>query len=169
MLSMPIIKLLPLTAAAAHFYKNHKVAYEDDSGLDLFIVQDQLIKAKTTAAVPLGFCCAAFNDKGRNIGFFLMPRSSISKTPLRFSNSVGLNDAGYRGEMRLTVDNVSEEDYWLKTGDRIAQAVCSSLKPFTVELVTELPASQRGERGHGSTGIANMPPASFSLFQLRKK
>ena len=39
-----------------------------------------------------------------------MPRSSISKTPLRMSNSVGLIDGGYRGEIMASVDNISDDD-----------------------------------------------------------
>ena len=47
-------------------------------------------------------------------------RSSISKTPLRMSNSIGLIDGGYRGELKVYVDNISDDPFELKKGNRFS-------------------------------------------------
>jgi len=60
-----------------------------------------------------------------NKAYYLFPRSSISKTPLRLANSIGLIDGGYRGEIVAMVDNIYDEDYEVKEGERYFQLVCS--------------------------------------------
>ena len=82
-----------------------------------------------------------------------MPRSSISKTPLRLCNSVGLIDAGYRGEIMAAVDNIKKEDYTIEYGARLFQIVAMDGSPLTFELVSELSKTKRGFDGFGSTGI----------------
>ena len=87
-----------------------------------------------------------------NISFQLVPRSSIWRTPLRQSNSIGIIDAGYRGRLMVPVDNISNEDYIIKSGERLFQIVHPLLEPVGVELVDELSDSERGSGGFGSTG-----------------
>ena len=82
----------------------------------------------------------------------LLPRSSISKTPLRLSNSVGLIDSGYRGVIQAPVDNISDEDYVIEEGTRLFQIVNSPLETFKdIEIVDTLGDTDRGEGGFGST------------------
>ena len=81
-----------------------------------------------------------------------MPRSSISKTPLRQCNSVGLIDAGYRGEIMAAVDNIKQEPYRLKPGQRLFQLVAMDGSPISFELTDVLTETDRGEGGFGSTG-----------------
>ncbi|KAF4742221.1 hypothetical protein FOZ63_026115, partial [Perkinsus olseni] len=85
------------------------------------------------------------------LSWLLMARSSISKTPLRLSNSIGLIDQGYRGEIIAAVDNIKNEAYTVKGGDRLVQAVGFDGKGITMELVEELDETTRGEGGFGST------------------
>ena len=84
--------------------------------------------------------------------FQLVPRSSIWRTPLRQSNSIGIIDAGYRGHLMVPVDNISNEDYIIKSGERLFQIVHPSLEPIKVELVDEVSDTERGSGGFGSTG-----------------
>ena len=96
-------------------YKNHGTYHEGDSGLDLFIPYDVVIKPGETVKVDLGIQCEAIGLRllppksaqiremcnpshadEVNVSYYLYPRSSIVKTPLRLSNSVGIIDAGYR-------------------------------------------------------------------------
>ena len=85
--------------------------------------------------------------------YMLFPRSSISKTPLRLSNSIGLIDSGYRGELLAVVDNISSEKYEVKKGDRLFQIVNKDLVPFEEIVETEkLDETDRGDGGFGSTG-----------------
>ena len=81
-----------------------------------------------------------------------MPRSSISKTPLRQCNSVGLIDGGYRGEIMAAVDNVKDEPYTVEPGQRLFQLVAMDGSPIHFELVSKLTETGRGEGGFGSTG-----------------
>ena len=81
-----------------------------------------------------------------------MPRSSISKTPLRLCNSIGLIDAGYRGEIMAAVDNIKEEDYTIDFGQELFQIVAMDGSPLTFELVDTLSQTDRGDGGFGSTG-----------------
>ena len=81
-----------------------------------------------------------------------MPRSSISKTPLRLANAVGLIDAGYRGEIMAAVDNIKGEDYTVEPNQRLFQLVAMNGSPISFEIVNELSKSSRGKGGFGSTG-----------------
>lgn len=90
--------------------------------------------------------------------YYLYPRSSISKTTLRMSNSLGIIDSGYRGEITAVVDNV-DKDPWcsirLNAMDRYFQICHPSLRPFRVVMVDtieELGITTRGDGGFGSTG-----------------
>ena len=71
------------------------------------------------------------------------------------SNSIGLIDVGYRGELIGVVDNISEEDYVVKTGDRLFQIVNADLAPFKEIFENEecdMDETERGAGGFGSTG-----------------
>jgi dUTP pyrophosphatase len=81
-----------------------------------------------------------------------MPRSSIAKTPLRLSNSIGLIDGGYRGEIMAAVDNIKNEDYTVEPGQRLFQLVAMDGSPIHFELVDDLSDTTRGSGGFGSTG-----------------
>jgi len=88
----------------------------------------------------------------KNVSYLLVPRSSIAKTPLLMANSIGIIDAGYRGEIIGAVYNTSKEDYVVEAGTRLFQIVLPSLEPFDVEIVSDLSETVRGEGGFGSTG-----------------
>merc|ERR1711862_1058881 len=83
----------PLCDDASELYKEHGQVHKGDSGLDLFAVRDETIPARDSRFVKLGIKAAAW-EASTNVSWLLMPRSSISKTPLRLCNSVGLIDAG---------------------------------------------------------------------------
>lgn len=84
---------------------------------------------------------------------YIIPRSSIgAKTPLRLSNSVGCIDADYRGPLGVIYDNISDSDYTINAGDRIAQLIVMPCYHFKPNVVDILPATERAEGGFGSTG-----------------
>ena len=144
------LQILPLNETAQEFYKNHGTFHAGDSGLDLFIVEDATVKAGETAFLKLGFKAAAVAETG-NVSWLLLPRSSISKTPLRLANSIGLIDAGYRGEVMAAVDNIKTTDFTVKKGERYFQAVAFGGTPITMTVVDQLDETTRGEAGFGST------------------
>lgn len=83
----------------------------------------------------------------------IFPRSSTgAKTPLRLSNSVGIIDSGYRGDLGVLFDNTSENDYEINAGDRIAQLMVMPTYKFKAKVVNELETTDRGEGGFGSSG-----------------
>ena len=89
--------------------------------------------------------------------YYLYPRSSIIKTPLRLSNSVGIIDSGYRGEITAVVDKVDNQvdSFQIRAMDRYFQLCHPSLMPFKVIMVNtieELGLTARGDGGFGSTG-----------------
>ena len=133
---------------ARELYENHSHFHTGDAGLDLFVVEDQIIPAKSTQPIPLQIACENLDNKA----YYLFPRSSISKTPLRLANSIGLIDGGYRGELIGMVDNIYNEDFHVKRGERYFQLVAVDSSPIDFELVKELSKSSRGEGGFGSTG-----------------
>ncbi len=145
------MQILPLSETAREFYANHGTFHAGDSGLDVFIVEECTVKAGETAFLKLGFKAAAFSE-GRSVSWLLLPRSSISKTPLRLANSIGLIDAGYRGELLAAVDNIKNSDFTVKKGERYFQVVAFGGEPIQMSVVDQLDATTRGEGGFGSTG-----------------
>jgi len=84
----------------------------------------------------------------------MYPRSSISKTPLRLANSVGIIDSGYRGELQAPVDNFSCQKYIVEEGQRLFQICSGDLTPFfNIKIVDSLDQTDRGAGGFGSTGF----------------
>ena len=123
-----------------------------DSGFDLFFPRDITIEPGETVLIDLGVSCE-FLSNGSPCGFWLLARSSIYKTPLRFSGSVGLIDKGYRKNLKVAVDNIKSEPYTVKKGERLFQVVHGSLHSFNVRVLGEQQVLSHSDRGgHGSTG-----------------
>ena len=135
-------------------YNNHQHYNPGDSGLDLFCPETITINPGETVKINLQIKCEALSDdRQRNVSYYLYPRSSIIKTPLRLSNSVGLIDAGYRGDIIACVDNIKNESYTITQGDRLFQICAGNLEPIEFQLVNDLSNTQRGTSGFGSTGL----------------
>ena len=126
-------------------YDNHGHFHQGDAGLDLFIAQEQTIKVGETALIKLQLACEPENNQP----YLLMPRSSIAKTSLRLSNSIGLIDAGYRGEIMAAVDNIKNIPFALEVGQRLFQLVGMDGSEINFELVENLSTSSRGSGGFG--------------------
>ena len=147
------LHIQPETITTDQFYTNHSTFHEGDSGLDLFFTDPVLIEPNETVFINLGIKCEAFYDKTkeRNVSYYLYPRSSIAKTPLRMANSVGIIDAGYRGSLIAAVHNTSDTEYTIERGQRLFQLCSPTLEPITYEIVNTLSYTSRGEGGFGST------------------
>ena len=82
------------------------------------------------------------------------PRSGLAiKKGITVLNSPGTVDADYRGELRVILVNLSNEDFTIERGERIAQIVLAAHARIEWEEVAELEASERGTGGFGSTGV----------------
>ncbi len=126
---------------------------EGDSGIDLFCTEDCSVPAHAYGfTLDFKIVCERIDSDGKNGSYYLYPRSSISKTPLRLANSVGIIDAGYRGHIMAKVDNLSDSEYVIKRGDRLFQMCMPDLTMPIVVLDHVSVDTQRGTGGFGSTG-----------------
>lgn len=124
-------------------------AHSIDAGFDLKAREDVSIFPQDTEFIPMGVCIEI------PVGFvgLLFPRSSISKTPLRMANSVGVIDSGFAGEIQVPLYNTSDVEIRdIDKYERIAQLVIVPLADVSLEIVEELDDTERGEGGFGSTG-----------------
>jgi len=137
-----------LSSKAKNFYEKHGHFHDGDAGLDLYVLENMVIKAGDTVVIKLGIACEPIDGKA----YYLMPRSSISKTPLRMSNSIGLIDGGYRGEIMASCDNIKNFDYKITKGQRLFQLVSLDASPISYEISESLSDTSRGDGGFGSTG-----------------
>ena len=125
-----------------------KYAKESDAGMDL--VATSIIE-NTTFQVTYGLGIALEIPDGM-VGL-VFPRSSIRNTELILSNSVGVIDAGYRGELQATFNKLNGLDSIVyNVGDRVAQIVIVPHPIIQIVEVDELSESSRGIGGFGSTG-----------------
>lgn len=131
------------------FYQNVSDT-RGNSGFDLFVPDDIIIPAGHTVRVNFGVAAKTFTGSG----FWLLPRSSLSVTPLRLANSVGLIDPQYRGGLIAAFHNTSDHEVRLVRGTRPVQIAIPSLLPFAIEWVEFLDTTTRGAGGFGSTGQA---------------
>jgi dUTP pyrophosphatase len=127
--------------------KNHKT----DSGYDLFCPETVVVPPKALG-FTIDFKIRCSPEFEYPCGYSLEPRSSISKTPLRMSNSRGIIDYEYRGNIMAKVDNHSNEPFEIKAGERLFQLLMPTLVPFDVSFVDTLDSTARGTGGFGSTG-----------------
>lgn len=144
-------------------YENHSTYHEGDAGLDLFTVEDALIPPGETKLIDLGIQCQSRSfswclwkwikgDFNNYHSYLLIPRSSISNTPLVMHNSIGLIDSGYLGNLKVPLHNTSTEPFFVERGKRYVQLVNGDLSPVSFQLVEEhRRTTTRGSNGFGST------------------
>lgn len=164
------LHVLPDNKEVELFYHERK-NYDSDSGIDLFVVSDTIFYPGETKLIDLAIKCKMTNKDNLSIPYYLYPRSSIYKTPLRLANSVGIIDKDYRGNIKAAIQYVptsiflrrffSKNDnfrnsynnskYILKKGDRILQICAPDLQPIKLILTDKLDNTVRNEGGFGST------------------
>jgi dUTP pyrophosphatase len=122
-----------------------------DAGLDLSAAEDAEIRPGERAMVRTGVAVAIPDGHAG----LVLPRSGLaSRNGLTLANAPGLIDAGYRGEVVCAMVNLDpSEPVRVSVGDRIAQLVVVAVPDSEPVWADDLPASERGERGFGSTGV----------------
>jgi dUTP pyrophosphatase len=140
--SLPVRRLRPEAVVPSR-------AYEGDAGLDLSAAEAVVLAPGERAVIGTGLAVAV--PKGH--AAFVQPRSGLAaRHGITIVNAPGLVDSGYRGEVKVVLLNTGAEPFAVEPGMRIAQLVVLPVaSPEPVE-VDELPGSDRGERGHGSSG-----------------
>lgn len=134
------------------YYENFESHYEGDAGIDLLNPDTIHIEPFGVGTLDFKIKCEMLNQNDKNVSYYLYPRSSISKTSFQMANSVGIIDAGYRGNIMAKVRNISQIENSINSNERLFQICAPDLKPIKVRLVHELSESSRGEGGFGSTG-----------------
>ena len=120
-----------------------------DAGADLRASHDAVVPAGDRVLVKTG-CSLAL--PGGYVGL-VHPRSGLALNHgITVLNSPGTIDAGYRGEIMVTLFNSSKEDFHISLGDRIAQLLIQQVSKADFVRVEKLPQSDRGESGYGSSG-----------------
>lgn len=144
-----------LTRAREH---NHKILNDFflDAGFNLLLTDELNTAEGSSYKVDFGVKCAATmitDNKAYPSGFYMYPRSSTgSKTGLRLANSVGIIDAGYRGNLMGVFDSRKVET--ISSYSSIVQICGPSLVPIWVDIVDDLDENtERGAGGFGSTGV----------------
>lgn len=118
-----------------------------DAGLDLTATSEEWNEDNTMVTYGTGL---AVEIPEGYVGL-VFPRSSVSKTTLNLTNSVGVIDSGYRGEIMFKFRYL-EEGMVYDVGDRIGQLIIMPYPQVEFEEVKDLSSTERGEGGFGSTG-----------------
>ncbi|OJX64940.1 MAG: deoxyuridine 5'-triphosphate nucleotidohydrolase [Micrococcales bacterium 73-13] len=126
-------------------------AHPGDAGADLCSAEALTIAPGRRATVGTGVSIALPDGYVA----FVVPRSGLAaRRGITIVNSPGTVDAGYRGELRVTLLNTdADEPFEIAVGDRIAQLIVMPVSRAEFVRVEALPDSQRGEGGFGSTGV----------------
>lgn len=124
-------------------------AYAGDAGLDLAAAEHVVLEPGARATVGTGLAVAI----PEGYAGYVQPRSGLaSRHGITIVNTPGLVDSGYRGELRVVLLNTDRtEPFTVEPGMRIAQLVVLPVPGVEVVEVEELPASERGVRGFGSS------------------
>ena len=144
MIELQICRLRPDAVVPAR-------AYAGDAGLDL--ASCELVELAPGERATVGTGLAVAIPEG--YAGFVQPRSGLAmRHGITLVNSPGLIDSGYRGELRVVVLNTDRhETFTIEPGMRIAQLVVMRLPEFELVEVDELPGSERGVRGFGSSRV----------------
>jgi dUTP pyrophosphatase len=124
-------------------------AYVGDAGLDLAACEPVSLSPGERAVVPTGLAVAIPDGYAG----FVQPRSGLAaRHGVTIVNAPGLIDSGYRGEIQVVLLNTDrEQTFTAEAGERIAQLVVLAVPEVTLREVEELPTSERGVRGFGSS------------------
>ena len=143
MIGLPIQRLRPDAVIPAR-------AYEGDAGLDLAACERVELAPGERAVVGTGLAVAIPEGHAG----FVQPRSGLAdRHGITIVNSPGLIDSGYRGELKVILLNTDRSvPFVVEPGMRIAQLVVLEVPEVDVVETDDLPATERGVRGHGSSG-----------------
>ena len=144
-----------------HHLKLNKNIHHIDAGFDLFSPETKQISSINVNKLDYKIICSAeivrHNNSSYNTGFYMYPRSSISKSNLRLANNIGIIDAGYRGHLMGMFDVIYINETTVNKFDRHLQICAPDLMPITVEIVNSIEElgekTARCDGGFGSTGV----------------
>ena len=125
----------------------------EDLGYDLYAAESAVIPPRGWVDIGSGVA-AEFSlphEDGLRFGFIVQEKSSYAKRKIFVMG--GVIDSGYRGEIRIMLANVSDEEQVIKAGEKVANLIPIPVVANKVMVVSDLTPSLRGESGFGSTGL----------------
>ena len=129
-----------------------KAATGGSAGKDLYacLTENIIIAPGQRVLIPTGI---AIQLESNAYVAYIYARSGLAiKSGITLSNCVGVVDSDYRGEVKVGLINLSDNEYTVKNGDRIAQMVIAPVVMADIEEVSELDETERAAGGFGSTG-----------------
>jgi dUTP pyrophosphatase len=139
------VKLLSATAKAP------TVAHPgEDLGYDIYAAESLTIGARGHAVVPTGIAIECTSHSGEKMGALLRDKSSMASRRLALTG--GVIDAGYRGEIRVVMENLGDTVATIHAGDKIANLIPYPVLTGEVRVVEDLSESSRKAGGFGSSG-----------------
>lgn len=135
------------------YYESFVSHHDGDSGVDLYNFKEIPVDFLAIGTVDFEIKCEMIDSTTNELtSYWLLPRSSISKTSFQLVNSVGLIDAGYRGNLMAKVRCFNTNGEVIRQGSHF-QIAAPDLKPIKVYVVNSLSKSSRGTGGFGSTNV----------------
>jgi dUTP pyrophosphatase len=122
----------------------------EDLGYDLYASESVTLAAKGNAMVPTGIAIECASQDGKPMGCLLRDRSSLASK--RLAILAGVIDAGYRGEIKVVMENLGEQAHTIHAGDKIANMIPHPVLTGEIEVVADLAESKRKAGGFGSSG-----------------
>lgn len=126
-----------------------RFAYEGDAGMDLALSHDLTVPVGAHRVGDTGVHVAV--PRG-HVGMVFVRSSTGIKNHLVLSNGTGIIDSGFRGQIKISLHNTGDQTQYIAAGDYIAQLVTIPIAPNEICEVRELPHSERGTNGIGSSG-----------------
>ncbi|MDR1773268.1 MAG: dUTP diphosphatase [Clostridioides sp.] len=125
-------------------------AHKGDAGMDLYSIEEKIIKAGESELIHTGICI----ELPENTEAQVRPRSGLALNhSVTILNTPGTVDEGYRGEIKVIMINHGEKDFKVEKHMKIAQMVIKPIYEIEISEVEELSDSSRGKGGFGSTGM----------------
>ena len=122
----------------------------EDLGYDIFSAADVTLAARGSDLVPTGIAVELTGNDGEPMGALLRDKSSLASR--RLIVTAGVIDSGYRGEIKVVMENLADTPNEIHAGDKIANMIPYPVLTGAVEVVEELAESSRQAGGFGSSG-----------------
>jgi dUTP pyrophosphatase len=142
-----MLKVKLLTAAAKAPTVGHP---GEDLGYDVYCSVTLTIAPRGHSVVPTGIAIECTSPAGERMGALLRDKSSMASRRLALTG--GVIDAGYRGEVRVLMENLGDEPAIIRAGEKIANLIPYPVMTGEVQVVDDLSDSKRKDGGFGSTG-----------------
>lgn len=122
----------------------------EDLGYDIFSAEDVTLAPRGSALVPTGIAVEITGNSGEPMGALLRDKSSLASR--RLIVTAGVIDSGYRGEIKVVMENLADVPNQIHAGDKIANMIPYPVLTGAVEVVEALTESSRKAGGFGSSG-----------------